>query len=82
VRTIHQLHVMTNLLKQAIEKTALLPAARQDELASMLLMAIESDRSEFALSAEQIAEVKARLASPDETVSLGQVKAELASWAK
>jgi hypothetical protein len=73
---------MTNLLKQAIEKTATLPATRQDELASMLLMAIEPDRSEFALSADQIAEVKARLASTDETVSLGQVKAELASWAK
>jgi hypothetical protein len=73
---------MTNLLKQAIEKTASLPAARQDELASLLLMAIESDCAEFVLSAEQIAEVKARLASPDKTVSLNEVKAEVAPWAK
>jgi hypothetical protein len=73
---------MTHLLRQAIEKAASLPAARQDELASMLLTAIESEHSSLALTPAQIAEVEARLSSPDETVSFDEVKAELAAWTK
>jgi hypothetical protein len=72
---------MTKLLKQAIEKAAALPAGRQDELAALFLAAIESDRSGLEPTAEQIAEVEARLAAPDEIVDLDRVKAELSSWA-
>ncbi len=80
--TIHQLTLMTYLLRQALEKATSLPAARQDEPARLLLAAIGSDSSRLTLTAAQVAEVEARLASADETASLDDVRAELASWAK
>jgi hypothetical protein len=73
---------MTSLLKQALAKVRGLPEIRQDELALMLLSAVDSDSSGFRLTAEQAAEVEKRLQEEDEVVSIDSVKAKAAAWAK
>ncbi|GLK69445.1 hypothetical protein [Hansschlegelia plantiphila] len=57
---------MTELLSKAFEELSKLPAARQDELALMLIDVVENDRllseGESRLTPEQRAEVDAALA--------------------
>jgi len=66
---------MTDLMKQALDAMARLPAERQDDLAQYLLRLAEDPRQPYVLSPEErtaIDEAEAQLARgehvPDETV--------------
>jgi hypothetical protein len=59
-----ELKLMTELLEKAIAEIRKLPPVRQNEAAEMLLEMASQDASEYRLSAEQIADLEARLAGP------------------
>jgi hypothetical protein len=66
---------MTETLARAIEQAKRLPRERQDEVGEILLALIEQDESGLRLSPEQQAEVRRRLAAPQEHVPPDEMKA-------
>jgi hypothetical protein len=56
---------MTQLLERAIQKAKTLSDLRQDEVGEMLLDLVEQDNSTLRLSPSQQAEVRRRLATPE-----------------
>jgi hypothetical protein len=60
---------MTKLLEQAVRRAKSLPDLRQDEVGEIILSLVEQDESEFQLAAEQVAEIRRRMASPEPVVS-------------
>jgi putative addiction module component (TIGR02574 family) len=65
---------MTKLFRQTVEQIEKLSASEQDAAAGALLDYLDHQRG-LALSDEQAAEVRRRLADPQADVSLGDVRA-------
>ena len=66
---------MTKLLEKAIAEVRKLPAQRQDEAAEILFSMVSQDRSDYALSPEQLADLEERLAGPADHATDAEVDA-------
>ena len=65
---------MADALDRAVAKVRKLSPDRQREAAEVLLDMVEQDASDLQLSAEQLAEVRRRLASPPDYASDAEVE--------
>ena len=66
---------MTKRLREAMKRVEALPDARQDEIADLLLDLTGRDGASVALSEEQWAEIRRRMAEPREYASDAEVEA-------
>jgi hypothetical protein len=65
---------MTKLLERAIAEIRRLPESRQDEAAKVLLEIASQEAGDHRLSAEQMADLEARLAGPPDHASDTEVE--------
>lgn len=66
---------MTQLLDRSIAKTKMLPAARQDEIAAMLLDIADQETSALQLASAQQAEVRRRMSLATDLVPDAEMEA-------